>query len=378
MANEQDIQPTNAAGNGGSDPNAGAPIPEGAANAAPSPEPAAKSGEAKGLTPGQRLAAKRNKKAQQKQDFKAELKRQEEQERVEEEEEADRVMGVQRAPVAPDAVQEVARDFSSYVHDHRSTIVTSLVLLVAVGLAVVLGKGYLSTGSAEQAKLLQTAIEIANAQVDATNNDGKDSDGKPVFKSDADRATKAQEAFAAVVKSSADSSAARWAKLGQGSVLTLAGKSDEAAPLFAASFAARGDQAAQGALALEGQALALESAGKVDEAVKQLEQLKSYDGSAYKDIAEYHLARIKLARGDRDAAKTLLKGVYDRLGSPAEGAPKSRFLKGEVEVRLAELDSSLVPAGGGAQEFSQEEIQRLIQQLQQQQKGGVPPGAGHE
>ena len=93
-------------------------------------------------------------------------------------------------------------------------------------------------------------------------------------------------------------------------------------------------------------------------------------------MAEYHLARIKLARGDREAAKTLLKGVYDRLGSPAEGAPKSRFLKGEVEVRLAELDSSLVPAGGGGQEFSPEEIQRLIQQLQQ--KGGMPPGAGHE
>src|SRR6185436_6325543 len=105
------------------------------------------------------------------------------------------------------------------------------------------------------------------------------------------------------------------------------------------------------------QVIALESSGKLDEALKQLEQLKKYDDGAYKDLAEYHLARFKLASGDRDAAKTLLKGVYDRLGSPAEGAPKSRFLKGEVEVRLAELDSSLVPAGGGAQEFSQEEIQ---------------------
>jgi hypothetical protein len=43
-------------------------------------------------------------------------------------------------------------------------------------------------------------------------------------------------------------------------------------------------------------------------------------------------------------------------------------------VRLAEIDSSLVPAGSGeAQQFSQEEIQRLIQQLQQQQ-GHAPQG----
>jgi hypothetical protein len=380
MANEQNIQPTPPAGAGGPEPK---PAPKDASEDASASadqlegdSAAAKPGDAKGLTPGQRLAAKRNKKAQQKQDFKAELKRQEEQERADEEAEAERVMGVARAPAGPDAVQEAARDFSSYVHDHRNNIVGGVLLLVVVGLAVVLGRSYLATGSAEQAKLLSTAIEIANAQVDSANTEGKNSEGKPVFKSETDRASKAAEAFASAIKSAPDSTAAHWAKLAQGSVLTLAGKAGEAVPLFAATYTGRSsDQTALGALALEGQVIALEAAGKVDEALKQLEQLKKYDDGAYKDLAEYHQARFKLASGDRDAAKTLLKGVYDRLGSPAEGAPKSRFLKGEVEVRLAELDSSLVPAGGGAQEFSPEEIQRLIQQLQQQQ-GGAPAGAG--
>jgi tetratricopeptide (TPR) repeat protein len=377
MADQQNIQPTPPAGAGGPEPKPG---PEDAAATADKVEGAESSAtdkpaDAKGLTPGQRLAAKRNKKAQQKQDFKSELKRKDEQQRAEEEEEAERVMGVYRAPAAPDAVQEVARDFSSYVHDHRNLIIGGLLLLLVVGLGVVFGKNYVATGSAEQARLLATAIEIANAQVDAANTEGKDSDGKPVFKSEADRASKAAEAFAAAVKNAPDSSGAHWAKLGQGSVLTLSGKADEAVTLFASTFAGTDGESAMNALALEGHVIALESAGKVDEALKQLERLKGYDDGAYKDVAEYHLARIKLARGDREAAKTLLKGVYDRLGSPAEGAPKSRFLKGEVEVRLAELDSSLVPAGGGAQEFSPEEIQRLIQQLQQQ-KGGAPAGAG--
>lgn len=371
MADENNIQPTPPANSGtGPEPSAPAAGEDSAQNTQADP---------KGLTPGQRLAAKRNKKAQQKQEFKGELKRQEEQQRADEQEEAERMMGTYTAPVTtPDAVQEVARDFSSYLHDHRNLIVGGIVTLVVVGLAAVFGQNWFRAGSAEQAKLLATAIEIANAQVDSSNTDGKDAAGKPVFKSEADRANKAVEAFAAAAKESPDSTAARWAKLGQSSVLTLSGKAGDAVPLFAASFSARGDQAGLGALALEGHALSLETAGKVDEALKQLEQLKTYEGGAYKDLAEYHVARIKLAQGDRDGAKTLLKGVYDRLGSPAEGAPKSRFLKGEVEVRLAELDSSLVPAGGsGSQDFSPEEIQRLIQQLQQQ-KGGAPAGAGAE
>lgn len=375
MADENNMQPTPPANSGtGPEPSAPAAGEDSAQNLTKPADP-------KAMTPGQRLAAKRNKKAQQKQDFKSELKRQEEQQRADEQEEAERVMGTYTAPVtAPDAVQEVARDFSSYLHDHRNLIIGSIVSAIAVGLLLVLGQNWLRAGSAEQAKLLATAIEIANAQVDSSNTDGKDAAGKPVFKTEADRASKAVEAFAAAAKESADSTAARWAKLGQGSVLTLSGKAGDAVPLFAATFSSRGDQMGLGALALEGHALALETAGKADEALKQLEQLKTYDGGAYKDLAEYHVARIKLASGDRDGAKTLLKGVYDRLGSPAEGAPKSRFLKGEVEVRLAELDSSLVPAGGsGSQEFSPEEIQRLIQQMQQQQQhGGGPAGAGSE
>ena len=129
------------------------------------------------------------------------------------------------------------------------------------------------------------------------------------------------------------------------------------------------------ARALEGLGIALEAAGKADDAQKRFEELKGFDDGSHKDLAEYHLARLKLAKGDRDGAKTILKEVYDRLNAPAEGAPRSRFLKGEVEARLAELDSSLVPAGGSeAQQFSQEEIQRLIQQLQQQKGGALPTG----
>lgn len=337
-----------------------------------------KAGSPKAMTPGQRLAAKRGKKAQQKQEFKADLKRREDEQRDEEEEEAQRIFGGPRPYTGPDPVQEAAQDFTGYMQGHRAAIVIAVVLVLAVGFGVVLGRSYVATGSAEQAALLATAIEIQNAQVDATNDSGKDADDKPVFKSEADRARKAAEAFAAAAKNEPRSLAAGWAKLGEGSALMRLGKAGEAAPLFAATFQAQNEHPALAALALEGQALALEAKGDAAQAVKQLEELKSFAQGSYKDVAEYHIARIKLAQGEREAATNLLKGLYDRLSQTAEGAPKNRYLKSEVELRLGEIDSSLVPAGGSeAQQFSPEEIQRLIQQLQQQQKN-KPAGAGQE
>jgi tetratricopeptide (TPR) repeat protein len=331
----------------------------------------------KALTPGQRLALKRDKKAQLKKDFKAELKRDEEAEAEREQEEAERVLGYRRPAPPPDTVQEVASEFTGYVQGHRGRIVSVVLGVIALGFAVVLGRTYMSSGSAEQAQRLASAIEIANAPLDPADDDGKGEDDKPVFKSAADRAAKASEAFASAAKLEPDSLAAGWARLGQAGTLLGAGKADQAVPLFQASLAAHKDDLVVSARALEGLAIALEASGKGEEARKRFEELKGFDGGAHKDLAEYHLARLKLAKGDRDGAKALLKDLYDRLSAPAEGAPRSRFLKSEVEARLAELDSSLVPAGGSeAQQFSPEEIQRLIQQLQQ--KGGAPPGSPNE
>ncbi len=331
----------------------------------------------KALTPGQRLAQKRGKKALQKKEFKAELQREDEAKAEAEQEEAERILGRRPEPGAPDSVQEVASEFTGYVQHNRGRIVGAVLAVVALGFAAVLARTYMGAGSAEQAQLLASAIEIANAPIDVADADGKNADGKPVFKSAADRAAKAADAFASAAKKDPDSTAGSWAKLGQASVLMAAGKADQATPLFQTTFSARKDEPVLGGPALEGLGIALEAGGKTDEALKRFEELKSYDGGAHKDVAEYHLARIKLAKGDRDGAKALLKDVYDRLGAPAEGAPKSRFLKGEVEARLAELDSSLVPAGGSeAQQFSSEEIQRLIQQLQQ--KGNAPAGSTGE
>jgi tetratricopeptide (TPR) repeat protein len=373
MVEENNLEPhapSEGAGTGPDELGAGAPESEPPVNAPAADAKVTTASGGKGaLTPGQRLALKRDKKSQQKQELKADIQRQKDDEQAKEQEEAERFLGIQREPSTPDPVAQTATQVTSYFQDNRGWIVGSVVGVVALGFAIVLSRSYLFTGSSEQANLLAKAVQTANAPIDENNTEGKDADGKPVFKNTGDRAAKAADAYAAAAKHDADSLAGSWAKLGQGSVMLSAGKVSEAQTLFSAIFGATKDKPVIAAQALEGSAIALEATGKVDEALKRFEELKGFDSGTYKDLAEYHVARIKLSRGDREGAKTLLKTLYDRLNSPPEGAPKSRYLKGEVEVRLAELDSSLVPAGSGeGQQFSPEEIQRLIQQMQMQQQ----------
>ncbi len=330
----------------------------------------------KGLSPGQRLAAKKAQKAVEKREFKEDLKRQEEEKRAEEQAEAERFFSPPRQPALPDEVQRAAGTFTDFMQGNRALILGGVTLVVVAALSTIGIRSYLRTGSSEQAALLAEALDTAVAPIDADNTDGQTEDGKPVFKSREERAAKAAEVFAAAAQSRPESVAAGWAQLGQAAEQIASGQAAKAEPIYQAVYQQHAEQPLLKTRALEGLGLAAEAQGKPEDAAKRYEELKAAD----KDFAEYHLARLKLAQGDREGAKTLLKGVYDRLSDRAQGTPPSRFLKSEVEVRLSELDSSLVDkgtSGEGGQQFSQEELQRLIEQLRQQQ-GSAPAGGSPE
>ena len=357
---------------GGAAPPAAAP----SAGAAPTSGAA---GKAAGLTPGQRLAAKKAQKAVEKREFKEELKRTEEEARQKEEAEADRLLGRTRPePALPAEVEKAARTFSDFLQDHRDKIFLAVGALAALAAIAFGAQRFLRSGAAEHAAELGHALEIANAAIDADDADGKADDGKPVFKTEQERAAKALAAFDEVVKGSDDAAAAVWAKLGAAAQQVELGKFDDARQRFQRVYDAHAKDPQIAARALEGVGIALEGAGKQDEALKVFEKLKTVEGSA--ELSEFHVARITLAKGDREAGKTALKALYDRLSTPTEGSAPSRYLKAEVEVRLAEIDSKLVDKGGvgeGPQQFSEEQIQRLMEQLQKQQ-GGQAPGTGKE
>ena len=263
--------------------------------------------------------------------------------------------------------------------------VAGLLVLGAIGFGV---QKLMRAGDADKAVALGAALDLANAPIDPDNKEGKTDDGKPVFKSSTERAEKAQAAFASAAKTG-DDGAATWALLGQAASEVELGKFDDAKTHFQSVYDKHAADPALAARALEGVGIALEGAGKSDEAKATYEKLKAQPEA--KQIAELHLARLALAKGDREGGKALLKSLYDELKAPAAGSPPSRYVRGEVEVRLAEIDSSLVSRSSSApgqpmvldpsmlgdpSKMSQEQIRKLIEQLQRQQGGGAPPAGG--
>ena len=342
------------------------------------PSPAAPTGP---LTPGQRLAAKQAQKALDKREFREELKVRAEQDRQKEQVEADKLFGRPQPDAGlPANVEQVAGTFTDFLQRNRGRILGGLGAAIAIALVALGAQKLMRSGAAEQAALLGTALEISNAPIDKEDADGKTDDGKPVFKTPSERAQKALAAFAAAAKEG-DDGAATWGLLGQAATEIELGKFDDAKQHFQAAYDAHKDSPVIAGRALEGVGLALEGAGKADEARATYEKLKT--STADKQLADLHLARLALAKGDQETGKTLLKSLYDELKSPVDGAPPSRYLRSEVEVRLAEIDSTLVtkqpqvfdPTSlGDPSQMSQEQIKKLIEQLQ---KGGATPdGAG--
>jgi tetratricopeptide (TPR) repeat protein len=338
-----------------------------------------------GLTPGQRLAAKKAQKAVHKREFKEELRAKEEATKQKEQEDADRIFGRSASePGLPDNVQQAARTFSDFLHDHAPRLVAGVVGLLVLGGVWLGAQRLLSAGAADHAAALGAALELTTAPLDAEDTDGKTDDGKPVFKTAADRSQKALEAFAAVAKEGEEGAPA-WALLAQAATEIELGKFDEARKHFQSSYDAHTGEPALAARALEGVGLSLEGAGKLDEAQATYEKLKSVEAS--KPLAEFHLARLKLSKGDQEGAKQMLKALYDELKSPAEGSLPSPYVKSEVDVRLAELDPTMASSanapfvfdpsqfGNDPSKMSQEQIQRLLEQLK---KGQGAPGAGGE
>ena len=146
---------------------------------------------------------------------------------------------------------------------------------------------------------------------------------------------------------------------------------------------------------------AQEAAGNPGEAQATYERLGNLEDHAYEQVANYHLARLMLARGERDEARTALRELVDSLRADTlEGSSEPRFpyLLSQAEVRLRELDPSsatsagAMPLGGGpggpggagglqlgggeGGEIDPAQLQELIRQFQARQQGGGEGGGG--
>ncbi|WP_437291424.1 hypothetical protein [Sorangium sp. So ce406] len=207
---------------------------------------------------------------------------------------------------------------------------------------------------------------------DSRTDEEKELDVTRTFKTSDERSDTALAAYNKVIDEHGGSGAAILAKLGQAGVLL--DKKDYAHALEAYSAVvssplAGADPDVKGR-AIEGMGFAKEGKGDLDGALASFKELEAIDMRGYKELAQYHQARIHLAKGESDKAKELLKSAHEKLQAPSTEGPSFQFLGAVVEEMLRKIDPAAVPpraAFGGpkGQSMTPEEIEQLIRRARE-------------
>jgi hypothetical protein len=290
---------------------------------APAPAKAPKKSvrKVKGLTPGERLAQAKAAKAARKMKERGR--------------DADRVESM---------ALKKAGEAGQWVERNRKLISIGLGAII-VALAGYLGfKHFSSMGDEDASKLLWEAVETANARIRGEDTPAPEDEEEPSFATIDERAEAAIDEYAKLDAEHGDSEAAVWADLGRGHQLLALERYDDARGSFRAALDRGGSEAFVAYRAIEGIAFAFEAEEKWDEAIDQFTQLGQTEGGRYELIADYHLARMHLAKGETERAKELLSELIGKLDSePEEGseAPlELPYVEAQARARLSELDPS--------------------------------------
>ncbi|MBX3250557.1 MAG: hypothetical protein KF901_25495 [Myxococcales bacterium] len=264
------------------------------------------------------------------------------------------------AEVVEDAAIERAEVAGGWLEKNRKTILGMLGAVFVVA-AVYFGyDAHRSSKAAEATQLLWEATEILNAGIRAEDADAPADEDEVTYTSIAARAdaaiAKLEEVFAA--GASADTLA--WARLQHGRALYQKGQHAEARASFERALTEGNDDVVP--RALEGVAFTYEAEEAFDEAVARFEQLRQEESSSLRILADYHLARMHLAREQEEPAKEKLQAVLEALRE--EDAPRLAYVRDQAELRLMAIDSSLVQRDAA---MDPDEMRRLIEQLQRQQ-----------
>lgn len=222
---------------------------------------------------------------------------------------------------------------------------------------------------------------------DKRSDEEKEADPTPVFKTVEERNEKALAAYRELEQKHSGSGAAILAKLGEAGVLLDKREWDASIAAYETvqkTALAAADVDVKGRC-IEGIALAKEGKGDMDGAMAGYKQLEGVDAKGYKELAQYHQARLLLAKNndeDREKAKNLLKTAYDKLKEPSLDKKQSVYLEKSIEQALKGIDPALVPdkdslnsMRGGS--MSQEEIQAKVRKIMEEQGKKQGDGDGH-
>jgi hypothetical protein len=285
------------------------------------------------------------------------------------------------------------RGARQWIQKHRGSF-AALVGVAVVAVASALGWSFWQTKRNTDASAL-LAEAFADEHGHIADKAGDDEDEGlhapqlyPTFKSVGDLRSSAIAKYREVASKFSGTGAATLARLAEAGLLLDQGDAKGALGAYdevAASPLARADTEVRGR-ALEGHGFADELLAatdastkdkSLDDALATYKSLEQVDGEGFKELGQYHQARVIQAKGDKAKAIELLKDLYKQVSGPGMSIGTS-YLEFVVEDRLRDLDPTALPpkapkkAPGGGPDMSNPQIQELLRKLQQQQGGGMP------
>jgi hypothetical protein len=307
-----------------------------------------------------------------------------------------------------DPLLERAARLSKWIKEHRQKF-GGVVAVALLGVGGFLGYTYWQgKHEADASAVLAQAFADEHGHVSDKDDDDDEAKARqlyPTFKTVDARRDAAIAKYKEVESKFTGTGAAILARLAEAGLLLDKGDAKGAIAAYGevkASQLAQADAEVRGR-ALEGigfadellaQSDAAARDGHLDDALGAFKQLAEVDMKGFKELGQYHQARVFQAKGDKAKAIELLKEVQKRVAEPGSEHPFS-YLEYVVEDRLRALDPSALPpkakptrgmggpggapggGPGGDIDMSDPQIQDLIRQLQQQHGqggGGLPPG----
>ena len=262
----------------------------------------------------------------------------------------------------------------AYEHRRPLGLLIAVALIASVG-GIIFAK-VMEKRRAEESSLVSKGLDAAFAPLkgsaEAMTEEDDDASNELTFDSVQARAEESLKRWTELVENG-DPRFKSLGELEKAATLMDLGKYDDAVSSYEA-FLKDGAKVPEwlASQAMEGLGLALEAAGKVDEAKTQFEKWRNESDGPSKTLAAYHAARLAQEKGDKEEAVKLFKEVMDAY---KEGNAPGRYdvMFVQARTRLLSLDPKAevpdLPAGGmGGLEGMDP---RILQQLMQAQQSGA-------
>ncbi|MAQ18357.1 MAG: hypothetical protein CMN30_26610 [Sandaracinus sp.] len=286
------------------------------------------------------------------------------------------------AEIVEDEAIEQAEVAGRWLEENRNKIFMAMAAVVLIAAGIFAFGKLAKAGDTDAAAALWEAMEIQTARVVPEDEEGEDTtddsadEDEQTFPTVQARAEAAIPAFEAVVRDHSGTRAAAFASIAIGNAKRLLGDPAAAREAYESALAAS-DDTEVAMHALEGIGFSFEEEESWDEAKARFEEMGDVEREGAEILADFHLARLAMAQGERERAKEQLQAVLEALDE--EDAPEMEFVRDQAEMRLREIDPSLVQSsapsipnlgGGLGGEGMTPEMQRMLQELMNKQQQG--------